>query len=58
MNKQSLSNHRTIAGGADTHKNLHFAAVVDAYDRVLANDSFTTTRHSYKSMFELDAIFW
>jgi hypothetical protein len=50
MNNQSLSNHRTIVGGVDTHKDLHFAAVVDAYDRVLASDSFPTTRHGYKSM--------
>jgi len=50
MNKQSTSNHQGIVGGVDTHKDLHFAAVVDVYDRVLANNSFPTTRHGYKSM--------
>ncbi|SDY66645.1 hypothetical protein SAMN05421755_103730 [Nitrosomonas sp. Nm33] len=32
MSNQSLSNHQIIVGGVDTHKNLHFAAVVDAYE--------------------------
>ncbi len=50
MNKQSLSSHRAIVGGVDTHKDLHFAAIVDASDRVLASSSFPTTRHGYKSM--------
>jgi len=50
MNNPSSSNHQGIVGGVDTHKDLHFAAVVDAYDRVLANNSFPTTRHGYKSM--------
>lgn len=50
MNNPSSSNHQGIVGGVDTHKNLHFAAIVDAYDRVLANSSFPTTRHGYKSM--------
>jgi transposase len=50
MNNQSLSNHQAIVGGVDTHKDLHFTAVVDTYDRVLASSSFPTTRHGYKSM--------
>jgi transposase len=30
MNNQSVSNHQAIVGGVDTHKDLHFTAVVDA----------------------------
>lgn len=33
-------------GGVDTHKDLHVAAVVDQYDRVLGTESFPTTRHA------------
>lgn len=43
-------NHHGIIGGVDTHKDIHFAAVVDTYDRVLASDFFPTTRQGYKSM--------
>ena len=43
-------NHHGIVGGVDTHKDIHFAAVVDTYDRVLASNSFPTTRQGYKSM--------
>ncbi|ALQ51805.1 IS110 family transposase [Nitrosomonas ureae] len=43
-------NHHGIVGGVDTHKDIHFAAVVDTYDRVLASNSFSTTRQGYKSM--------
>lgn len=50
MNNQSLPNFRVIAGGVDTHEDLHVGAVVDAYDRVIASNSFPTTRHGYKSM--------
>ena len=50
MSHQSSSNHQVIVGGVDTHKDLHFAAVVDSYDRVLASSSFPTTRQGYKSM--------
>ena len=32
--ENALSSGRVI-GGVDTHKDLHVAAVVDAYDRVL-----------------------
>lgn len=52
MNNQSLSNHQTIVGGVDTHKDLHFVAIVDAYDRVLSSNSFPTTRQGYKSMLD------
>jgi transposase len=39
-----------IVGGVDTHKDLHVAAVVDEFDRVLGSQCFATTRHGYKQM--------
>lgn len=39
-----------VVGGVDTHKDLHFAAVVDDKDRVLGTRPFPTTRHGYKQM--------
>ena len=39
-----------IVGGVDTHKDLHVAAIVDDFDRVLASQCFATTRHGYKQM--------
>lgn len=39
-----------IVGGVDTHKDLHFAAIVDAHDRVIGNESFASTRQGYKKM--------
>jgi transposase len=39
-----------IVGGVDTHKDLHVAAIVDEFDRVLASHCFATTRHGYKQM--------
>jgi len=51
MNKASSGSSSTpVVGGVDTHKDLHFAAVVDAHDRVLGHDCFPTTRHGYKAM--------
>lgn len=41
---------RRIVGGVDTHKDLHVAAVVDEFDRVLASCSFPTTRQGYRQM--------
>ncbi len=41
---------RHVVGGVDTHKDLHVAAVVDEHDRVLATQSFATTRQGYKQM--------
>lgn len=41
---------RHVVGGVDTHKDLHVAAVVDEFDRVLASQCFATTRHGYKQM--------
>jgi transposase len=45
-----MDEQRVVVGGVDTHKDLHFAAVVDEQDRVLANECFPTTRHGYKQM--------
>ena len=42
-----MDEQRVVVGGVDTHKDLHFAAVVDDQDRVLGNQSFPTTRHGY-----------
>lgn len=39
-----------VVGGVDTHKDLHVAAIVDEYDRILGSESFATTRHGYKQM--------
>src|SRR6516162_6655767 len=41
---------RGIIGGVDTHKDIHVAAVVDEFDRVLESRCFATTRHGYKQM--------
>ncbi len=41
---------RRIVGGADTHKDLHVAAVVDERDRVIGTRSFATTRQGYRQM--------
>ena len=41
---------RDVVGGVDTHKDLHVAAVVDEFDRVLESGCFATTRHGYKQM--------
>jgi transposase len=48
-NSQSVSK-TTVVGGVDTHKDLHVAAVVDSFDRILGDECFPTTRHGYKSM--------
>ena len=37
-----------VVGGVDAHKGLHVAAVVDDNDKVLATQSFATTRQGYK----------
>ena len=50
MNNQKIVIEATNLGGVDTHKDLHVAAVVDAFDRVLGSECFPTTRHGYKSM--------
>jgi transposase len=39
-----------VIGGIDTHKDLHFAAVVDVAGRVLGQRAFATTRQGYRSL--------
>ena len=39
-----------VIGGVDTHKDLHVAAVVDAHDRVIATEAFSTTCAGYRAM--------
>jgi len=48
--EQATAGRRSVVGGVDTHKDLHFAAVVDEHDRLLGSESFPTTRHGYKQM--------
>ena len=36
-----------IISGVDTHKDLHYAAIVDHQNRVLGTESFATTRQGY-----------
>jgi transposase len=47
---QKVKPARHVVGGVDTHKDLHVAAVVDNYDRVLETRSFPTTRNGYRLM--------
>ena len=49
-NAKISSVSRQVVGGVDTHKDLHVAAVVDEQDRILASESFATTRQGYKQM--------
>jgi transposase len=39
-----------VIGGVATHKDLHFAAVVDVTGRVLGTRAFATTRAGYRSL--------
>jgi transposase len=41
---------RRVVGGIDTHKDLHVAAMVDEWDRVLATRCFAATRQGYRQM--------
>ncbi|MEX6430966.1 IS110 family transposase [Ferrimicrobium acidiphilum] len=49
MNVTSLGEGQ-VAGGVDTHQDLHVAAVVDHTGKVLGTKSFPTTRHGYLSL--------
>ena len=40
----------SIVGGVDTHQDLHTAAAIDLDGKVLATDSFATTRGGYRAM--------
>jgi hypothetical protein len=37
-----------VIGGIDTHKDLHFAVVVDVTGEVLGERAFATTRQGYR----------
>jgi transposase len=39
-----------VIGGIDTHKDLHFAAVVDVTGTVLGERAFATTRQGYRAL--------
>jgi transposase len=41
---------RRILGGVDTHKDVHVAAVIDDVGRILATQSFPTTRRGYRQL--------
>jgi transposase len=50
MPKDQEADQPRIVAGVDTHKDLHFAAIVDGHDRVIASESFASTRQGYKKM--------
>jgi transposase len=39
-----------VTGGVDTHKDMHVAAVLDSVGRLLATESFPTTRRGYRRL--------
>ena len=39
-----------VAGGVDTHKDIHVAAVLDHLGRLIGVASFPTTRHGYRRL--------
>ena len=39
-----------LTGGVDTHKDIHVAAVLDGMGRLLATESFPTTRSGYRCL--------
>lgn len=41
---------RRVAGGIDTHKDVHVAAVIDVVGRSLTSESFPATRHGYRRL--------
>ncbi len=49
MSKDQSVDQPRIFAGVDTHKDLHFAAIVDVHDRVIANESFASTRQGYNT---------
>jgi hypothetical protein len=46
-----------VIGGIDTHKDLHFAAVVDVTGTVLGERAFATTRQGYRALIRWMASF-
>ncbi len=49
-NVKANSVSKQVVGGVDTHKDLKVAAIVDEQDRILASESFATTRQGHKQM--------
>jgi transposase len=41
---------RRVTGGVDTHKDVHVAAVLDELGRLVATESFPTTRQGYRRL--------
>ena len=50
MTDRPPSTSPVVIGGVDTHKDLHVAAVVDSHDRLIATESFSTTRAGYRAL--------
>lgn len=50
MNTIAHAEPGQVIGGVDTHKDVHVAAVIDAVGRLLATESFPTTRHGYRRL--------
>ena len=48
----TIAHHETpaVTGGVDTHKDVHVAAVLDELGRLLATESFPTTRQGYRRL--------
>ena len=50
MSNLTTTTSSIVVGGVDTHKELHVVAVVDAHDRVIGTESFSTTRAGYRAL--------
>ena len=50
MSNLTTTTSPIVVGGVDTHKELHVVAVVDAHDRVIGTESFSTTRAGYRAL--------
>jgi len=50
MTNMATTTSPIVIGGVDTHKELHVAAIVDAHDRVIGTESFSTTRAGYRAL--------
>ena len=50
MTTIAQNDSRRVIGGVDTHKDVHVAAVLDEFGRMLAHESFATTRHGYRRL--------
>ena len=49
----TIAHHDTVViGGVDTHKDVHVGALLDNLGRLLATESFPTTRHGYRRLLQ------